>query len=616
MMRKMMLAATFGLAACGTVESASDDGIGDDGSGSQDDGSGSGSDGSGSGAGSGSGGMDGGMPVACTTAADCGMGRACDVATHECVTGVLTIQPTQDFVVDNNRWWTATSNPIVRGTFYGATASVVQVVVNGNGTLAALQGNTWTVQLPVGSIAPQDTWIKVMMTDPSGGLVELMQLMNLDNAAPAITLQPSKLRDERGDTVDFSSGEPVHVHAGAEIDLAGAPCPAVYKYGYLMDASAPQYGSAATPNPLAWKLTIADTKLDPTSKAFRVRTDANQTMINWTPMPAPDAVGVHRIELTRSGGAYPIAALGTRSGRFYIDVRARDWNGLEANASYCFDHHPLAAPVAVQPLHGAELFSMSFAGDSAFSKFLNLDGSRGDVITQTIVQHVAEPVTIEWSATGGALQYSKTFLYDYVIDYIFQPINCPTGTTDSRCRVFTDPAHTAPTTETGSVTPAYKVVVRDGVTGDVIHASTNAQIVFQLPGRGTSEAAHPYVITLTSGGWADIRPPDLFTYLGETVGEFTLLGKKFTGVAPFASPGVSCSQILNTGYGPQCLYLEQHYRISALDRVTLSVAPFTATVKTGANSSALSAAPYIAATALTSGTLAWDSGDDDLPGTY
>src|SRR6185503_12714216 len=134
-------------------------------------------------------------------------------------------------------------------------------------------------------------------------------------------------------------------HAGADIDLAGPGCPAIYKYAYLMDATAPMYGSAASPNPLAWKLTIADAKLDPTSKAFRVRTDTNQVVLSWTPTPAPDTAGVHRIELTRAGGAYAIASLGTRTGKFYIDVRARDWNGLETTVSYCFDNHPLAAPV-------------------------------------------------------------------------------------------------------------------------------------------------------------------------------------------------------------------------------------------------------------------------------
>src|SRR3954467_15102094 len=57
--------------------------------------------------------------------------------------------------------------------------------------------------------------------------------------------------DERGDTIDFSSGEPVHTHAGPAIDLA-KDCPAVWKYAYLESTQSPMFGRETTPNPLAW----------------------------------------------------------------------------------------------------------------------------------------------------------------------------------------------------------------------------------------------------------------------------------------------------------------------------------------------------------------------------
>src|SRR5687768_9897239 len=106
-MRKMMMVTSLvTAAACGSVE---DPGVMGDETGSDmgsDSGSGSGS-GTGTGSGSGSASVDAGMPqeTGCMKAADCGANMACDLATHECVVGALTIDPT-DFVVDANTWWT------------------------------------------------------------------------------------------------------------------------------------------------------------------------------------------------------------------------------------------------------------------------------------------------------------------------------------------------------------------------------------------------------------------------------------------------------------------------------------------------------------------------------
>src|SRR5262249_32377529 len=69
------------------------------------------------------------------------------------------------------------------------------------------------------------------------------------------------IHDERGDAIDYSTGEPVHRHDGASIDLS-AGCPAVYKYAYLMDQSDPLFGRQATKNPLAWHVMTDVASLD------------------------------------------------------------------------------------------------------------------------------------------------------------------------------------------------------------------------------------------------------------------------------------------------------------------------------------------------------------------
>src|SRR5512146_2654888 len=100
-----------------------------------------------------------------------------------------------------------------------------------------------------------------------------------------------------------------------------------------MDAS-PMYGSATSTNDLAWKFRIDDAKLLAGSQQFRVRTDSGTVLVAWTALPAPDAAGYSTVKLTRNGGAYPVASLGTRTGQFLIDVRATDWGNLTATSSF------------------------------------------------------------------------------------------------------------------------------------------------------------------------------------------------------------------------------------------------------------------------------------------
>src|SRR5688500_7834244 len=69
----------------------------------------------------------------------------------------------------------------------------------------------------------------------------------------AIQLIPTTFYDERGDHIAFSTGEPVHTHAGEAVTLGGADCPAVYKYSYLLGPVTPPYGKEATSNPIAWR---------------------------------------------------------------------------------------------------------------------------------------------------------------------------------------------------------------------------------------------------------------------------------------------------------------------------------------------------------------------------
>lgn len=597
MMRKMMVVASLmAMTACGSVQpvESEGDGVVDEGAGSDD-------------AGSGSGDVDAGMPSGCMKAADCGDGMACDVATNECVVGMLTLEPMSEFIIDQHFWWTPTSDPFLRGTFDGPTAAVVQVKLGSAvGTMATLQGNTWSIKLAPGSIATTGTDVTIMMTDPSGGLVEITQKMFHDAAGPVISVV-GKVKDERGDQIDFSTGEPVHTHVGTEVDLGASGCPVVYKYAYLMDETVP-FGRGTTKNPLAWKFSIADTKLDPSTHQFRVRTDAGATLIDWRALPAPDASGTYTVELTRKGGAFPIALLGTRTGKFFIDVRARDWNQLEAVKSFCWDHHPIAAPVEVQPFQRDELFDISLPDDDASAHVINYEREFG-IVHQRLVQHTAEAMTIDWSATFGPINYTRTTFYNWVADV--QPSGstmCPAGNTKPECRVNWAPSVTGGLdTRSGQILPSLSVVVIDEASKMVVAASSTTSTSITIPARAVGAPPRAYRVIVNSASFSELQPP---TYFGsEQFGDFALMGLSYLGWAPMAA-GVSCANMQQTAWGPMCSQINYYWRFGALDHARIDFTSITASIK-----SAGVALSHVGPE-LSAGVMSWDAGDDDLPGAY
>ena len=326
-------------------------------------------------------------------------------------TGSVTIDST-DFVVDGSMWWSSSAAPRIHGTFAGPAGLTIEVKAgNAPAVTATLTGNEWSVQLAADSITTSNTMITVTLREPSGAKIELVQAIGLDGAPPAIVLLPSKVRDERADQISFASGDPVHTHAGAEIDLAAGACPSVYKYAYLMSAAAPLYGSQTAPNDLAWHLKILDAKLDASSEQYRIRGSAGDTLVNWTALPAANDVGVATIKLTTTN----VPQLATTSGQFFIDVRANDLSMLETTATFCFDHHPLAAPLDIAPIEIATNAapSWSFAANSPISELTGFEFG-GSFVEQRIVQHTAEPIFIELGGRADSVHYTKTYASGYV----------------------------------------------------------------------------------------------------------------------------------------------------------------------------------------------------------
>jgi hypothetical protein len=580
-MRKTMMLATALLAACGSIAAPKGDDTG-----------------SGSDVGSGSGVMD----TSCTTAADCGAGMACATDTHECVAAAFTLDKA-GFYDDGTRWWTSSDAPTLHGTIDDAGGQSLDAYIGGTkvGT-ATIDGTTWSIPLPAGSIKATDTAITMKL-----GTLEQRQTFALDNAAPAITLFGS-VKDERGDAIDFTTGEPVHTHSGAAIDLTGTGCPAVYKYAYLMDATKPMYGREVTPNAFTWQIKASDaTPLDSMDSAYRVRDDAGRVLYDWTSI-SPDATGVYNVALYRNA----IPALGTYAGKIYMDVRFRDAFGNEATREACFDNHPMAAPIEVQPLATGELFGWTLPADSPISRLLNTTGTA--VISQGFVQHTAEPITIHVSIPAPAVHFTMTGV-DHMVAGTTTAVSLSCAdATSGACAPVTDPPGKV---ASGTLNETWIISVFDETAG---HATTCAglglTVSCTLAARTASEAPHRYRVDMRLADVHELWPyEDLGTSAGN-FGEFSFDGLIYTGLAPRSAPA-ACSHVathvVNGQVGYTCTQQTQYTEVRALQKATLAVPQITETLKTSASASAAGEVPSYLSGGLMLGAVTWNAGTDVLP---
>jgi hypothetical protein len=419
-----------------------------------------------------------------------------------------------------------------------------------------------------------------------------------------IRLVPSVVRDERGDSIDFTTGQPVHTHNGGAVDLGSPGCPAVYKYSYLMDVDTP-YGEARTDNPLAWNIQLASPGLAGGAR-FRVRTSTDLVLLDWSVLPPVDTNAMATIELTRAGGQYNVPKLAT-GGQFFLDVRVRDATGHETIASWCWDHHPLAAPVEVEPLERGDLFSINLPANTPAAALVS-NGSVG-LVSQTITQYVTEPTTVTWSAGTGAITYARSTFDGYVSEEKAESLFCLAGSTDPKCAMtWAGPATAGMVAKSGTVTPSLSIHVIDAATNQTIQttsATGSPSISVALPARALGQPPRAYRFALRAASIAELSP----AAMGTAIGEYSLFGLQYTGEAA-QSMGVHCAHAVQTQWGPQCQRVAYHYRFSALDSATLRMSVLARVEQGGI------VASYVPAASLASGTVVWESGDDDLPGTY
>ncbi len=433
---------------------------------------------------------------------------------------------------------------------------------------------------------------------------------------PPGTLYGSVL-DERNDAIDFSSGEPVHTHQGAAIDLSQG-CPAVYKYAYLEDAADPVFGSQSNANPLEWHVTSQVGSLDDSATAYRVRLDDGTVALDWTSAQAPDDTGVYTVRLYRNGTP-SVTQLGDHTGKMYLDMRFRDTSGNETVDTACWENHPLAAPLEIDAATHSDLFTATLAAHSPISPAINtasIDGTAEEkvgmaVFSQEIYQHTAEPVTLHIDHSAITAMANMT-AYTTQIAVSTATIDQPCATVG--CNTFVNVPKT--TSSSGPLSATWNMQVYDVASWTIVcHNPDGASPASAidgcvLPARTASEPPHHYELVIAMSGATSIDPDATGTL---SIGEQSVVSTagvttSFTGA--LTDGATSCPARTLPNGTTECATQTHYDSVTALDDATIAFNPFSQIYETApdSNASLETIGAYVPSTSLTLAGAVWSAG--------
>ena len=431
---------------------------------------------------------------------------------------------------------------------------------------------------------------------------------------PPGTLYGSVL-DERNDAIDFSTGEPVHTHQGAAIDLSQG-CPAVYKYAYLEDAADPMFGSQSNANPLQWLVKSQVGSLDDSATAYRVRLDDGTVALDWTSAQAPDDTGLYTVRLYRNGTP-SVTQVGDHTGKMYLDMRFRDTQGNETVDTACWENHPLAAPLEIQAAAQSDLFGWTLPAHSAISTAINtasIDGSAAEQVgasidTQTILQHTAEPVTLHIDHDTILANASNEVVQMNIVTTQRTVTEDCIGIDQDECNAW--PAAPGPTTFDGALTATFDIRVVDSASGAIVcHNPDGSASWVQaidgcvLPARTSTEPPHAYTLIYSINNATSIAPLPGSAAHEATVRNY--LEQPFTGTLSAVGDQTGCAEVS----GDQCLKPDVGGLDYFLDKAHIDFDAFSLIVQTAPDANAsLEAIGSYATPSLSVAAASWDAGD-------
>lgn len=425
---------------------------------------------------------------------------------------------------------------------------------------------------------------------------------------PAVlSIVPTHWKDERGDAIDFSTGEPVHTHAGTDVWIAaGGACPAAYRYAYLMDRM-PAYGREVTQNAMEIEVAVPTIPLELGATAYRLTTGTGETVVPWTPIDAVPADGRVRIALHRDEAPM----LGTVRGELHFDVRVRDTAGVEQIATACWMNEPMPAPLYIETPQSA-------LGPAALTaRLLSNPASHAiDVITPTssqlpgvysakITQQTAEPVTVVFAPAPPTGTYSATLVRAYLLTATMTaPGNCEDY--PESCNTSPLPATTTTLTSGALTSGAWSISMVDEVSGATLPCALTS---CALPARAPGAAPHPYRVTVAGSEFTNLWPQIGTLY---AMREITVAAGTVIGVWQTSNKILHCARLKTIQGVTACASLEEYTELAALDRATLAIPALKLQVLTGTQKLATAPVPYLANGAVTTPPVNWSGGDGPL----
>lgn len=491
-------------------------------------------------------------PTYCDDQQPCAEQLVCAVDTNVCIDSAFALDR-HKFFDDGVTLWSIDAQPTLTGTgaVPGGTVEVLRAGIVITSTTANVDG-AWSVALPAGTLTSPGS-LFAFQTSTTDGTVQIAATLGLDAVGPTITVTPSSIFDESHDVITFNNnGEPNHVHDNLPVVLDGAHCATVVKYGYLLDADAPLFGTENVRNELAWEVTgQVGVEVSNKDTRFRITSRTGAAVVDWQPLAFTQR-GKNieaRIPITRQ-----LAAIfGKTDDSYTIEWEVVDWAGRIAKASACWNMQILAAPLQTQSPKLANNGEMAMgnwrlSNVPPVSRVIN-GTTDGHFFESTITNGTVEPVEFEATVFAPKSKLNKiSWLADR--DIVYGPrtvdgVPCPPRSRAPECNSTQPVGDTyLPSTfdivDNSATLIGWKVLLlddRNQPVGDCISNASTGVARCRIPGR--DPAGGPVVVHLVAGiasmallnpgdGLADERTYQNFGYTGPASRQITRCGIPIT----------------------------------------------------------------------------------------
>lgn len=261
-------------------------------------------------------------PVYCGDDVPCPTGLFCS-AEHVCAAGFSVDE--NGYYFDGKVYWSAIPDPVLTGTT-NVPSAVIEVFAGDTKVAgpATVDGDVWTLPLPVGTIVENEPKMLRVVQTNDGTHLEVARTFAGDFAPPTAVIEPTDTLDETKDVIAFEGdGTPRHSHQLYKITLDGQGSKELPRYRHLMNIGA-SHAREEQPNPAAWAIKI-NTRVayDKDGTRFRITNSVGAPVVDWAPIPATPMEGGFRFEVPINLETSEV--FGTKSDTYTIEWEVTDW---------------------------------------------------------------------------------------------------------------------------------------------------------------------------------------------------------------------------------------------------------------------------------------------------